>query len=142
MFVEALVLRPEKSLLSHGVFNLFCLIYQPSYLEAVLCLDPLFTCWAIQEVEDNARCRPPLFQNLLDAIQMEDVFTAELNAGLRTQSTHPTNRAVGILISVWQDQVLYLITTLRVQTGQTLGLASESTTLVATRKCLRAPHTF
>ena len=45
--------------------------------------------------------RGPLGGNyLLDTLYMEDMSTAEPNAGLCTQPTDPTDGAVGVLISI------------------------------------------
>lgn len=93
----------HQSLLSDRVFNLLCLTEQVSNLGAVLGINPLFALGTIQKVEDNTWCCPLLFQDLLHAVEVEDVLTAELDARLRPEPTSPTDRAVSVLICIRVD---------------------------------------
>ena len=102
---------------------------------------------AVQEAKDDSRRSPLVFNDLFDAVEMEDMPTSKPDTWFGAETGYPTDLAVCILIYsfiqetlvVWSSCCFRLLALLcnafSVKTRKTLLLSIETPAWMTTREC-------
>ena len=93
----------------------------------------------IEEAKDDSWRSPFVLNDLLDAIDVEDMFASKFDAGFRTEAAHPANSAIRVFIGIFKE-VVWIVRVLcaglchafSVQAGEALFFSKETAARVST----------
>jgi len=143
VLVKSFVLRPLDGFGLHDFFDGLDSVELGLQWLAVVELHGLLARWTVHEAECDPRRRPFVFDDSLDAVDMEDVSTPESDARLSSKARYPADRAVSVFVDALLEKVLpgddvallRLFSSLRgtvcIQAGQALLLPVEPSALMA-----------